>query len=53
MGIVLNSEPMAMNCSLIVFHAVPSDKPGNLSARERFSKRDCALISRYSSSISS
>ena len=53
MALVLKSEPMATNCSLKVFPEVGSTRCGHWLAVVRFSKTDCALISRNSSSISS
>ncbi len=53
MALVWNSFLMATNCSLNVFQAVCSRSSGKSSAMVRFSKSDCALISRNSSSTSS
>lgn len=53
MALVWNSFRMATNCSLNVFQAVCSRSSGKSSATVRFSKSDCALISRNSISTSS
>lgn len=53
MGMVLNSEPMATNCSLATLVTVGSARCGKLASTDRFSKSDWALISRNSSSTAS